>query len=377
MKITFVIPNADLSGGIRVIAIYAERLKKRGHDVLVVSAPKPRPTPKEQAKSVLKGKGWIPYKDDEPSHFENSVVPLKVIEHYRPIIDADVPDADVVIATWWETAEWVAKLSPAKGAKAYFIQHHEVFDYLPVERVKATWQLPLHKIVISKWLVDLSKNEYGDTSVTHIPNSVDTDLFYAPQRSKNSIPTVGMLYSTPHWKGCAVSLKAFDLAAKHIPNLSMIAFGVYPLSSEMPLPANSEYTLKPQQQAIRDIYAHCDVWLCGSWSEGFHLPVLEAMACRCPVVSTEVGGAIDVIEAGVNGYLAPCGDSAALAEKLVQVLSLSDSEWNELSNRAYGTAVGYTWEDATDRFEAGLHTAIERSQRGDFSRLKSDNSKVA
>ncbi|HEY9598179.1 MAG TPA: glycosyltransferase family 1 protein, partial [Cyanophyceae cyanobacterium] len=39
MKITFVLPFAGLSGGIRVVAIYAERLRKRGHDVLVVSLP--------------------------------------------------------------------------------------------------------------------------------------------------------------------------------------------------------------------------------------------------------------------------------------------------------------------------------------------------
>ena len=43
----------------------------------------------------------------------------------------------VVIATWWETAEWVAGLSPRKGAKAYFLQHHEVHPGQPVDRVRA------------------------------------------------------------------------------------------------------------------------------------------------------------------------------------------------------------------------------------------------
>ncbi|MCS6811969.1 MAG: glycosyltransferase family 4 protein [Cyanobacteria bacterium] len=369
MKVTFVLPVATLAGGIRVVAIYADRLKKRGHDVTVISVPHYQPTWKEQVKSLLQGRGWLSYPKRLPSHMDNVDVPHYVIDRDRPVTDADLPDADVVIATWWETAEWVAKLSPAKGAKAYFLQHHEVFDYLPVERVKATWRLPLHKITISKWLVDLARDEYGDTDVTFVPNSVDTEQFYAPRRSKQPVPTVGMLYATPHWKGCAVSLKAFDLASQKIPNLRMVAFGTYPLSPELPLPANSDYFLKPEQQSLRDIYAQCDVWLCGSWSEGFHLPPLEAMACRCPVVSTAVGGPLDIIVDGVNGYLAPCGDAKALAEKLVQVLSMSNEEWQQLSDRAYETVIGYTWDDATDLFEKGLYRAIERSKAAQVNQM--------
>ena len=91
------------------------------------------------------------------SHFDYVDVPLHVIDRFRPVTDRDVPDGDVVIATWWETAEWVAKLSPRKGAKAYFIQHYEVFDYTPHRRVKATWRMPLYKITISKWLEPISK----------------------------------------------------------------------------------------------------------------------------------------------------------------------------------------------------------------------------
>lgn len=37
MRITFVLPDGGLSGGMRVAAIYAERLKQRGHDISVIS----------------------------------------------------------------------------------------------------------------------------------------------------------------------------------------------------------------------------------------------------------------------------------------------------------------------------------------------------
>lgn len=370
MKITFLIPDANLSGGIRVVAIYADRLQKRGHEVFLVSTPTIEPNLRQQVRSLIKGKGWISVVKKQPSHFDNLDVPHKVIDRYRPITDADVPDADVVVATWWETAEWVANLSDTKGAKAYFIQHHEVFDYLPKERVKATYLLPLHKITISQWLIDLMGSQYGDRKVSLVPNSVDTEQFNAPPRGKQTIPSVGMLYSDIPWKGCDISFKAFSLTREQIPHVKLIAFGNSDPSPDLPLPLNTQYIQQPAQSLIKDIYANCDVWLCGSWAEGFHLPPSEAMACRCPVVSTQVGGPIDIIKDGVNGYLVACGDYVALAERLIQVLSLPDEKWQGMSDAAYTTATSYTWDNATELFEAALYTAIARWQRGDLSGSK-------
>ena len=121
----------SLTGGIRVVSIFAELLRKRGHSVFVISLPHPQPSMRQQVKLLLQGRGWISPPENEPSFFDNLPVEHKITDRYRPVEDKDVPDADVVVATWWETPEWVAKLSPSKGAKAYFFQGHEVFDYLP------------------------------------------------------------------------------------------------------------------------------------------------------------------------------------------------------------------------------------------------------
>lgn len=364
MKITFVMTGVDMSGGARVIATYAERLYRKGHDVSVVSCPPRAATRQQQLQSVLKGKGLIRVPKTFPSHFDRMDVPLRLIDRWRPIETKDLPDADVVIATWWETAHWVNQLSAAKGAKAYFIQHHEVFDYLPKEKVKATYTMPLHKITISKWLVDLMDKEYGDQHVSLIPNSVDTKQFFAPPRQKQSVPTVGLLYSPIAWKGCSVSFKALAMAAEKIPNLRVVAFGEVHPAPDLPLPKNTEFYHHPAQDSIKDIYAQCDVWLCGSYSEGFHLPPSEAMSCRCPVVSTRVGGPLDIIEDDVNGYLVPVGDAEALADRLVKVLSLDAEQWLKMSDAAYDTATQYTWDDATNLFEAALEAAIERQKQG-------------
>ena len=359
MKITFVLPTADLSGGNRVVATYAERLQNKGHQVQVVSVPHQPLTRQQQIRSLLKGNGWPSRLTKKPSHFDKTNVPHHVIDHKPPIVSSDVPDADVIIATWWETAEWINAFPPEKGAKAYLIQHHEVFDYLPIDRVKATYRLPLHKITISRWLDDLMLNEYGNDRSSLVPNSVDTNLFCAPPRSKQKIPTVGLLYSPIAWKGLDVSLRAFALAKAQIPNLRLVCFGNCTPPAGF-LPEDTAFHLNPAQPDLKNLYAQCDVWLCGSHQEGFGLPILEAMACRTPIVSTYIGGAIDLIEPGRNGYILPVGDSAGLAEALVQVINLPENEWCSLSQAAYSKATTYSWDDATDRFEAALHEAIAK-----------------
>jgi glycosyltransferase involved in cell wall biosynthesis len=357
MRITFVLPDAGLSGGIRVLAIYADQLQKRGHDVFVVSTNEQPPSRRQRLKQLLSGKRFSQPQVQRASHFDAIDVPHKIVD--SPITEADVPDADVVIASWWETAEWMANWSPAKGAKAYFVQHHEVFDYLPVDRVKATYRLPFHKIVVSKWLADLMRSEYGDENTSLVLNTVDTQQFYAPPRGKQAEPTVGLVYSEVAWKGCQITLEAIAQVAQKIPNLRVVAFGeVNPPDT---LPPDSTYVRFPAQSAIKDLYALCDVWICGSFSEGFGLPVVEAMACRCPVVSTEVGGPIDLIKPGVNGYLVPIGNAQKLAERIEMILSLSDSQWRKMSEAAYQTVAQYSWEDATTLFEAALEQAIEPS----------------
>ena len=51
---TFVLAAADLSGGNRVISIYADLLGRRGHKVTVVSRPRRRATLKDKTLAWLR-----------------------------------------------------------------------------------------------------------------------------------------------------------------------------------------------------------------------------------------------------------------------------------------------------------------------------------
>jgi glycosyltransferase involved in cell wall biosynthesis len=352
MKITFVCPPPSLSGGLRVVATHAERLRARGHDVLVV-APRRRPVDwKRRLKALMRGRR--PAVPPPATHLHRMQAELKLLDHPGPVTDADLPDADAVIATWWETAFAVAALSPAKGRKFYFIQHHEVHPHLPSHISAGSYHLPLRKIVISNWLRDVMADVYGDADVALVRNSVDTELFHAGPRGRQAAPTVGLMYSTKEFKGVRVALEAIGKARRRHSSLQVVAFGVQPVSPDLPLPPGSRFFRRPAQEELRRIYASCDVFLTASRSEGFGLPVLEAMACRCPVVATRTGCAPDVIEDGVNGFLADIDDVDGLAEGLGRVLDRPEADWRRMSEAAFAEVANYSWDDAAAAMEAAL-----------------------
>lgn len=206
MRIVFLLPQVGMAGGIKVVAIYAKALKSRGHEVILISPPHPSESFYRKAKKLLKGEGWSQSTGTKPSQLDGTGLDHRVLEKHRPIVASDVPNADAVIATWWETAEWANSLPARCGAKIYFIQHHEVFPYLPVERCHATYRFPMHQIVIAKWLDEVMRTQYGRDDVDIVENSVDQEQFFAPPRGKNAVPTVGFLYSTADFKGVDVTV---------------------------------------------------------------------------------------------------------------------------------------------------------------------------
>ncbi len=360
MKVTFVLPTADLSGGNRVIALHAQHLLRRGHEVTLVSVPHAGVGLGEQLRSLAKGRGWLRRPRTSPSHLDGLPLPHHMLDSARAVGPEDVPDADVVVATWWETAEWVHRLPARKGAHAYFIQHHEVFDYLPMDRVRATWRLPLHKIVIAEWLRDIARDEHGDAQVDLVPNAVDMAQFHAPVRDKLAVPTVGMLYAPMHWKGTDIAIQAIELARQSLPKLQVVALGSHAPSAEFKLPAGARYVRSPPQDQIRDVYAQCDAWLFPSRSEGFGLPIVEAMACRTPVIGVPAGAAPELLADGAGVLVAP-EDPPAMARAIVDVCSLPAAEWRALAARAQGRVAHYSWADAAALLEAALTAATTRA----------------
>jgi len=227
MRINFVLPYAGPRGGTRVLAIYAEQLHQRGHQVFVVSDPKPALPLKRKIKTLLKHRHW-PGRPAQAYFFPDTNVEHHILDQPRDVTDADLPDADVVIATWWRTAEAVSRLAPAKGAKVHLVQGHEVFRRQPIDRVKASYRLPLQKIVVSQWLMEIMQQEYGQSHVIRITNGIDTQRFHAPLRHQQPQPTFGFLYSDNPIKGMDMILEAVERVRREYPDIRLAGFGARP-----------------------------------------------------------------------------------------------------------------------------------------------------
>jgi glycosyltransferase involved in cell wall biosynthesis len=353
MNITFVMANPSMSGGDRVCAIYAQKLNALGHKVSII-APKQRfLSIRKQIRRMLSGDSWLSKKVQMQSHFDLLGLSVTYATDFLPLKDKHVPDADVVIATWWETAEWVNDFMAEKGKKVYFIQHYEVFDHLPIDRVEKTYRLPFYKVVIANWLVSIMEEKYKSDRLFLVPNSVEHELFHADVREKQGTPTIGFLFSESLFKGVNVALKVIQNLKATIPNLRVIAFGAHsPVN--ISVPDYVELSINPPQDEIRLLYQQCDLWLCCSLSEGFGLTILEAMACRVPAVSTKCGGPEDIVTDASNGYLCDVNDVECLTSAAHKVLSFSDEEWLAFSDKAYQHASEYTWDDAAKLFEEAL-----------------------
>jgi glycosyltransferase involved in cell wall biosynthesis len=136
------------------------------------------------------------------------------------------------------------------------------------------------------------------------------------------------------------------------------------LTDALPLPPNAVYEYRPTDDRIRQIYESCDAWLFPSRIEGFGLPILEAMACRTPVIGTPAGAAPELLAEG-GGILVKPEDPEDMSKAIQYIGHLSDSEWRSMSDKAYSTVTRYTWDHATDLFESALYIAVERSKRGE------------
>lgn len=352
MRVTFVLPFAGLTGGVRVVATYARALHERGHEVTVISTAAQAPRGFMYHLRVLLGRRrrWEPPARTPLLDFlgeRHVVTPLEQIGV------ADVPDGDVVIATWWETAEWVNPLPPSKGRKFYLLQDYEVFENQPRARVAATFAMDLKKIAVSSYIRDaIRQNHEVQGEIEVVPNAVDLEHFRVPERARNQTFTIGFLYTAAERKNIALAVEALKQLRAEREDFRVLAFGALPVSGALPLPDWISYHEAPDQADIPALYAACDLWLFPTRTEGFGLPILEAMACRTPVLATDAGAAPDLID-GLNGLILDHRPEA-FSRAMLDFMEMDPETWKTWSDAAFRTASQNRWEDATDRLLAVL-----------------------
>lgn len=126
-------------------------------------------------------------------------------------------------------------------------------------------------------------------------------------------------------KDQATLLRGWATVHRDMPNavLALIGSGdlerrLRELAGELGL-GDSVRFVEPRSD-LMPAYSAADVFALSSLWEGLPYVILEAMSHGLPVVSTNVDGIPEAVEAGVSGLLVPPRDPAALAEAIVRVL---------------------------------------------------------
>jgi glycosyltransferase involved in cell wall biosynthesis len=168
-----------------------------------------------------------------------------------------------------------------------------------------------------------------------IANGVDTRVFHPAARIAylHSIlnippqtPLVGFVGRLSPEKGPDVFVNIASIVHKQIKNCHFVLVGEGLMRKKLEedihnLGLCGFVHLAGLQSDMPKIYASIDVLASTSYSEAMPLAIIEAMASGLAVVSTNVGGIVDIVEAGRTGLLNKVGDLNGMATNIVTLMS--------------------------------------------------------
>lgn len=324
--IHFVVETGSLAGGVRVIGELANRLTERGWDVNIWSV-NPRETMTDWFKLDTRIK-WI------------SWLRTGTTQDYGPLADTLKKQDGIKLATFWRTC--YATADAAKDGEGYYLVQDVESSYtsqsVMARMVMSTYQMPLRKLTTSRWV----ESKLSDTSYI----GIGLENKYRPNlklRRDRFILACARIQALKGWDVLCEAARYLHAAGGKIKT--------YGVEKKLPIVTPVEHFHLPTDDQIRQLYQRAGVFLSTSDHEGFNLTALEAMACGCPVSTTDSDGNREYIEDGENCLVS--NDPYILAEncaRIVQNKELSD----KLSANGVKTASKYRWIDTVTRLEGIL-----------------------
>ncbi len=187
----------------------------------------------------------------------------------------------------------------------------------------------------------------GAPVISVIPNAVDAEVFYpGPAAETATVVFVGRLVPN---KGPLTLLQAAATVLAERPGTRFLMVGEGPQRRRLErevgrLGITGAVSFAGLRRDVPEILRRASVFVRPSTLEGMSLTVLEAMATGLPVVATPVGGTPEIISHGVQGYLVPVADAAALAEALLKLLR-DPAAGAEMGRRGRELVLsGHTWD---------------------------------
>jgi glycosyltransferase involved in cell wall biosynthesis len=165
-----------------------------------------------------------------------------------------------------------------------------------------------------------------------IPSGIDVERYISADRSKvrkeigcGDSRTVGWAGRLTPIKNCAAFLHAAAEISRREPGVRFLVAGdgeerdmLHQLARSLGL--GGKVVFLGDRRDMPEVLAAMDVFVLSSRNEGFGRVIVEAMASGAPVVSTNVGGAAEVLGEGKAGLLVPSDAPGELAAAVMQIL---------------------------------------------------------
>lgn len=157
----------------------------------------------------------------------------------------------------------------------------------------------------------------------------DQESFARDMNLSGNSPIVGTVARFAEQKGLAYLIQAIPLVLRQLPQARFLIVGDGELREHLlnltrKLQICESITFLGYRKDACKIISTFDVFVLPSLWEGLPYTILEAMALKRPVVTTNVFGNVETVIDGETGYLVPPRDADALAAAILKLLKDPD-----------------------------------------------------
>lgn len=342
MRIGYLLPHQNLTGGLKMLLAQMEMLKNKGHHVTAFFR-------------GMEGQRALPSWTDVEADREVIIPPFETFKKY-------VEDCDVVVAGWFPQ---LLELKDINTPVFYYEQGHELLfgdvpDYTNLNNIKlyleSCYKSDIPIASISKF-VSRALTARFDITTEVIPIGIDVNVYKPIKKNEDKELLTVLLVGNPHlrFKSFTDAIKALQLAWDRGLRFHVKWVCQSPPSVNATFPI--ETIVHPRQEVLIQCYQEADLFLFTSWYEGFGMPPLEAMSCGTPVITSNCGGVMDYAVSEYNCLLADPGDTEQFAYHLERLLTDKELR-NVLSERGRETALSLRYEDSIMKIEEYMRKLI-------------------
>jgi len=189
-------------------------------------------------------------------------------------------------------------------------------------------------IFVSKWMKAQFQKQYPKRNFSSAPiiyNSVDTEQFSPDGHFNEGKDQKDMILFTGRMtgaKGAFFLIKAIPEVIENFPEVIFVFIGpgnhgVYEGMLKKKRVPTANYSFLGYLKEIRDLvdyYRSAKIYVAPTLYENLPIRILEAMACKTPVVASNVCGIPEIITSGENGLLVSPGSPNELAQSICSLL---------------------------------------------------------